>query len=117
MSRLAKIQTQTNRRQYRTRSQFSGTEQRPRLSVHVSLRNISAQIIDDTSGKTLAYASTLSGKNDGNMSQKASWIGEQIAKQATKAKVKKVVFDRGSRKYHGRIKSLAEAARAGGMEF
>ena len=79
--------------------------------------HVTAQIIDDNSGQTLAYASSVGKKADGNMSSKASLVGEEIAKKAKQAKVSRVVFDRGPKKYHGRIKSLADAARTGGLEF
>lgn len=106
-----------SRRRQRSRSNMHGTAERPRLSVNVSNRYISAQIINDESGKTLAYATTLSRKEKANMSENAAWLGDLIAKSAKSAKVKKVVFDRGSGKYHGRISHLADAARKGGLEF
>ncbi len=114
---LAHKQIQTVLRARRTRSTAHGTNERPRLSVHISNRHITAQIIDDTAGKTLAYATTVGSKTEGKMSEKAAFVGGEIAKKAAKAKVKKVIFDRGSRRYHGRVKALAEAARAAGLEF
>jgi large subunit ribosomal protein L18 len=91
---------------------------RPRLSVFRSAKNISAQIIDDVSGRTLAAASSL--EKDvapGAKSEEAARIGALIAERARQAGVTAVVFDRGAYLYHGRVKALAEAARAGGLEF
>ena len=117
MDRLAHKRTNQARRAHRVRATVSGTKDRPRMAVNVSNLHITAQIIDDQSGKTLAYATTVGQKLSGNMTQKATWVGESIAKKAKSAKVKKVVFDRAGRKYHGRIKALADTARAGGLEF
>lgn len=105
------------RRAHRVRANISGTAERPRLSVSLSNLHITAQIVDDTSGKTLAYASTVGKKVAGTMTERASWVGSEIAKAARKAKVGKVVFDRGAKKYHGRVKALADAARKEGLEF
>ena len=92
--------------------------ERPRLSVFISNKNITAQIIDDNTATTLAYATTIGQKNTGKtMSDKAAWIGAEIAKVAKKDKITKVVFDRGPKLYHGRVKVLAEKARESGMEF
>ena len=93
-----------------------GTKGRPRLSVSKSLKNISAQIIDDISGKTLCAASTLKEKVGGNVAA-AKVVGEKLAALAKTAGVTKVVFDRGKNKYHGRVAALAKAAREGGLEF
>jgi large subunit ribosomal protein L18 len=117
MSRLTHKRQSENRRTNRVRAVVSGSTERPRLCVNVSNMHISAQIIDDTKGKTLAYTTTVGQKQDGTMSERAVWVGNEISKLAKKAKVSKVVFDRGSRKYHGRIKALADAAREGGLEF
>jgi large subunit ribosomal protein L18 len=87
------------------------------LSIHVSNLHVTAQVIDDTSGKTLAYATTVGQKQTGSMVERAAWVGKEIASKAKKAKVSKVVYDRGAKKFHGRIKALAEAAREGGLEF
>ena len=96
----------------------SGT--RPRLSVHRSGRHIYAQVIDDAQGKTLASASTLDkdvrGKT-GATSEAAADVGKRVAAAATAAGVTQVVFDRGGFLFHGRVKALADAARAGGLEF
>ncbi|HEY5550187.1 MAG TPA: 50S ribosomal protein L18 [Candidatus Saccharimonadales bacterium] len=104
-------------RRQRTRRRLLGTAQRPRLSVHISHRHVSAQIIIDDTGRTVAYATTVGQKAAGSLADKAAWAGTEIAKKAQKVKVKKVIFDRGERKYHGRVQKLAEAARAGGLEF
>jgi len=104
-------------RQKRTRSKITGTASRPRMSVKISSTNVSVQVIDDDTGKTLASATSIGAKLTGTLSEKASKIGEQIANVSTKNKIKKVVFDRGSLKYHGRVKALADAARKNGLEF
>lgn len=107
-----------NRRRARVRSKVSGTPARPRLSVKITLSHVTAQVIDDTTGKTLAYISTVGQKDvKGNMTAKATWVGEQIAGAAKTKKIKKVVFDRNGRVYQGRLHALAEAARAAGLEF
>lgn len=118
MNRLKHKMQNIDRRRWRVRSRTVGTTERPRLSVHVSNRHLTAQIIDDTKHKTLASATTVGQKAaTGTMSERAAWVGKELAKKAKTAKVKKVVFDRGSRLYHGRIKALADAAREGGLEF
>jgi large subunit ribosomal protein L18 len=104
-------------RRRRTRATISGTSERPRLSVAISNQNITAQLIDDARGVTLAAASTHKAEAKGTLTEKAVWVGEQIAADAKSHKIKQVVFDRGSRIYHGRLHALAEAARAKGLEF
>ena len=105
-------------RKNRVRATVVGTKERPRLSVHVSNRHITAQIIDDAAHKTLVYVTTVATKGvSGSMVERATWIGTEVAKKAKTAKIKKVVFDRGSRIYHGRVAALAEAARKEGLEF
>ena len=101
----------------RTRAKIHGTAERPRLSVHFSNLHITAQIIDDDKKVTLAYASTVGTKMTGTKTEKAAKIGEEIAKKAKAKKVKKVVFDRGSKLYAGRMTALADAARKEGLEF
>jgi len=106
------------RRKHRVRAVVSGTTERPRLTVHISNRHVTAQIIDDTKHKTIAYATTVGQKKaNGTLTDKAIWVGEEIAKKAKVGKITRVVFDRNGRLYHGRIKALADAARAGGLEF
>lgn len=106
-----------DRRKNRIRSKVAGTALRPRLAVSVSNMHIIAQLIDDQAGNTLAYTSDLLLKAKGTKTEKAAVVGTAIAELATKAKVKTVVFDRGGKLYHGRVKALAEAARAKGLEF
>ena len=107
-------------RHARVRKTVSGTSEIPRLNVFRSNSNIFAQIIDDTKGVTLASASSIDKdlklENGGNI-EAAVKVGELIAKRAKKAKITKVVFDRGGYLYHGRVKALAEAARENGLEF
>ena len=107
-------------RHNRIRKNLSGTTERPRLNVFRSNANITAQIIDDTKGVTLVSASSLEKelniKNGGNV-EAAKIVGAEIAKRAKKAKIEKVVFDRGGYLYHGRVKALAESARENGLEF
>lgn len=118
MSKILNKQKNRDLRKSRIRSTVSGTTERPRLSVFVSSRHITAQIIDDTAHQTLAAVSTVGQKaTPGTLSQKAAWVGSEIAGKAKTAKVTSVVFDRGGRKYHGRIKALADAARQKGLEF
>ncbi|MGD8373876.1 MAG: 50S ribosomal protein L18 [Candidatus Woesebacteria bacterium] len=105
-------------RKNRVRAIVSGTTERPRLSVRISNRHINAQIIDDTKQKTLAGTTTATTKAaTGNLTEKAAWVGADIAKKAKKAGVTKVVFDRGGRQYKARLQALAEAARKEGLEF
>ena len=101
----------------RTRAKIHGTSERPRLTVHFSNLNITAQIIDDDKQTTLAYATTVGAKMTGSMTEKAAKVGADIAKKAKAKKVTKVVFDRGSKLYAGRMSALAEAARKEGLEF
>lgn len=110
-------------RHERIRSQISGTKDRPRLAVHRSLKNLTAQVIDDSDGKTLIGLSTLSKpvvehvKNKGGNVEGAKVFGKIFAEEALKKGIKKVSFDRGGYMYHGRVKAFAEAAREAGMEF
>lgn len=105
-------------RKNRVRATVSGTTERPRLSVHISNRHITAQVIDDQKHLTVAYVSTVGAKAaTGTMTDKAQWVGAEIAKKAKAAKVTAVVFDRGGRIYHGRVSTLADAARNAGLEF
>jgi large subunit ribosomal protein L18 len=96
---------------------MSGTAARPRLVVFRSLAHIEAQVIDDQSGKTLAASSDRLLKVKGTKTERATAVGTDIATKAKAAKITAVVFDRGGFQYHGRVKALAEAARAGGLTF
>lgn len=118
MSNLSSKLKNLARRKNRIRSVVTGTTERPRFTVSISNKHISAQLIDDTKHHTLAAVTTVGQKAaTGTMTAKAEWVGTEIAKKAKAAKVKSVVFDRNGRLYHGRIKALADAARAGGLEF
>ena len=104
-------------RKNRVRAKVSGTAERPRLSVTISNKHISAQIIDDVKQHTLASATTVGTKQVGTITEQAVLIGTDIAKKAKKAKITTVVFDRNGRQYAGRLSALADAARAEGLEF
>ncbi len=118
MNELAKKLLNRNLRKGRVRSRVTGTAVRPRLTVTISNMHISAQIIDDEAGKTLAASTTVGAKSlKGTMSEKAAHVGSDIAKKAKKAKVTTVVFDRNGRAYAGRLAALADAARKEGLEF
>jgi large subunit ribosomal protein L18 len=117
---MEKIRTRQNRlmRKARVRGSVNGTSERPRLTVSISLQHVSAQIINDDEKVTLASASTVGTKMAGKtMTEKAIYVGEEIAAVAKKAKITRVVLDRNGRKYHGRIAALADAARKNGLEF
>ncbi|HET6481436.1 MAG TPA: 50S ribosomal protein L18 [Actinoplanes sp.] len=108
------------RRHFRVRRNVRGTAERPRLVVTRSSRHISAQIVDDLKGHTLASASTLDASlrgGEGDKSAQATKVGSLLAERAKSAGVSKVVFDRGGNKYAGRIAALADAAREAGLEF
>lgn len=122
--------TSAQRRNFRTRNKIRRInidrvgvrETRPRLSVHRSERQIYAQVIDDINGVTLAAASSLEAEmkdklKSGSTKDAAAEVGKLLAERAKKAGVEKVVFDRGRFVYHGRVKALAEGARAGGLQF
>lgn len=118
MNRLDHKQARTQMRKNRVRKSVTTSSARPRLSVFISTTNVTAQIVDDTTGKTLAYSTSVGSKEaKGTMTEKAAWVGADIAAKATKQKIKQVVLDRGSKLYHGRVKALAEAARNKGLEF
>ncbi len=107
-------------RHARVRKKVSGTSSIPRLCVYRSLKNIYAQIIDDTTGNTLVSASSLDAElkaNYGGNKDAAKAVGEAVAKKAVEKGIKTVVFDRGGYVYHGRVAELAEGARQGGLEF
>jgi large subunit ribosomal protein L18 len=110
------------RRHIRVRKKIAGTSDRPRLNVFRSLNQIYAQLIDDSTGQTVAAVSTLDPKiktkaKKLNKTEQAKQVGDEIAKRAKKAGITAVIFDRGGYKYHGRVKALADAAREAGLEF
>jgi large subunit ribosomal protein L18 len=120
MTQLASRSAQRVKRHERLRLRLTGTSDRPRLAVFRSLNHIYAQIIDDTTGKTLAAASSLEADlrtAEGTKSDDAKRVGRLVAERARKAGVDKVVFDRAGFQYHGRVRSLAEAAREAGLDF
>ena len=117
MSRLTKIRANRQQRMIRTRRRIRGTGDRPRLSVYISLKHIYAQVINDETGATLVSASTLKLSRGQNLSQQAEIIGNTIAQECKKAKIERVVLDRGRRLYHGRLKILSQAARDKGLKF
>ena len=118
MDRLAHKLRNRQLRKNRVRSVVSGTPERPRLSVFISNTHVSAQVIDDTTHATIAAVSTVGNKKvTGTMTEKSVWVGTEIAKKAVAKKIVKVSFDRSGRKYHGRVKALADAARENGLEF
>ena len=114
---LAKKLLNRNLRKARVRAKVHGTATRPRLSVTISNMHVSAQLIDDDAGKTLAASTTVGTKASGTMTEKCAIVGAEIAKKAKKAKITAVVFDRNGRQYAGRLQSLADAARKEGLEF
>jgi len=107
------------RRHKRVRGRVEGTAERPRLVVHRSNRGITAQLVDDLSGTTLAAASWLALKDlvKGDKSEQALEVGKLLAKHAKEAGIREVVFDRAGYLYHGRVKALADGARQGGLRF
>ncbi len=123
MERIRKKRRTAIKRSQRVRRRLNGNAERPRLTVFRSLNHIYCQIIDDESGKTLQSSSTVSLRKggatikSGGNKDAAALIGKDIAEKATAAGIKKVVFDRGPYKFHGRVQALADAAREGGLEF
>jgi large subunit ribosomal protein L18 len=109
------------KRKERIRRKLSGTAERPRLTVYKSLKHIYAQVVDDTTGRTLAFASSLSkelkGQTDGDKKAEAKRVGALIAQKCKAANLESVVFDRNGFPYHGRIAAVADAAREGGLKF
>jgi large subunit ribosomal protein L18 len=107
-----------NRRHLRVRKKVAGTAQRPRLVVTRSLRHMVAQVVDDTTGRTLASASSMEGDLrvlDGDKTARARRVGELLADRAKAVGVEAVVFDRGGNQYHGRVAAVAEGARENGL--
>jgi large subunit ribosomal protein L18 len=120
MTQVASRGAARRKRHDRIRLRMEGTGARPRLAVFRSLHHIYAQVIDDASGKTLAAASTVEKELRGAKQTKtdgAKTVGRLLAERAKEAGVARVVFDRAGFRYHGRIKSLADAAREAGLEF
>jgi len=115
----AERRRQRQRRHYRVRKLVNGTAQRPRLAVHRSNKHITAQVIDDVAGVTLASASSIekTWSGTGSTVKAAELIGDLVANRAKDAGVAAVVFDRGGNLYHGRVAALADAARNAGLEF
>ncbi|UCC61247.1 MAG: 50S ribosomal protein L18 [Dehalococcoidia bacterium] len=108
------------RRHNRVRKRVFGTPDRPRLCIFRSLNHIYAQVVDDTEGRTLVYASSLDADIKSNLenvtkTKQAAIVGTVVAERARNKGISQVVFDRGGRKYHGRIKALADAVREGGL--
>lgn len=106
-----------NLRHNRVRSRVSGTAQRPRLTVFRSLLHTYVQLVDDTTGTTLASASTKELKGVTGKTAQATEVGKTIATKAKAANITDIVFDRGGNKYHGRVKAVADGAREGGLVF
>lgn len=104
-------------RKNRVRARVNGTADRPRLTVFISNKHVSAQIIDDTKGITIVSSTTVGTKLAGSMTELAAKVGSDVAKKAKKAKINAVVFDRNGRQYAGRLSALADAARKEGLEF
>lgn len=104
-------------RKRRVRRKIRGTAERPRLAIFRSLKQVYVQIIDDDKGVTLASASSMADKVDGKGIEKAAKVGKLIAERAQAAGITTIVFDRSSFRYHGQVKSLADAAREAGLKF
>lgn len=104
------------KRHLRVRNKISGTAERPRLVVFRSLKHIYAQLVDDTTSRTIATVSDL-GIEQGKKGERAAEVGKLIAERAKSAGITRVVFDRAGYRYHGRIKAVADGARKGGLEF
>jgi large subunit ribosomal protein L18 len=120
MTQVASRGAARRKRHDRIRLSLAGSEGRPRLAVFRSLNHIYAQVIDDASGRTLAAASTAEKElrsSKSTKSEEAAVVGRLVAERAKAAGVERVVFDRAGFRYHGRIKSLAEAARGAGLDF
>ena len=120
MTQVASRGAARRKRHERIRLHLAGTDVRPRLAVFRSLNHIYAQVIDDASGRTLVAASTLEKELRGSKatkSEEAATVGKLVAERAKAAGIERVVFDRAGFRYHGRIKSLADAARDAGLDF
>jgi len=122
MANVLKRRAGVERRHRRVRKKVFGTPARPRLCVYRSVKHIYAQVVDDVAGRSLLAVSTLNEPLKGKLGSTsnrdaAAQVGTLLAEQARKAGITAVCFDRGGRKYHGRVKALAEAARKGGLQF
>jgi large subunit ribosomal protein L18 len=122
MSQKREINKQRHRRQCRVRNRIRGTAERPRLTIFRSSRHISAQVINDETGETLAAASTQQKDVAGQLSststvEAAKRVGQLVADRAKSAGISKVAFDRGHYRYHGKVAALAESARQAGLSF
>ncbi len=117
MSDLAKKNLNKNLRKNRVRAKISGTAERPRLTVTISNKHVSAQLVDDEKQHTLVASTTVGSKQTGTTTELAAFVGADIAKKAKKAKITTVVFDRNGRQYAARLAALADAARKEGLEF
>ena len=109
-----------SRRHLRVRKKVAGTPVHPRMVVNRSTRHLFVQVVDDTTGTTLAWASTMEAdvrSDSGDKTAKARKVGELVAERAKKAGIEAVVFDRGGNNYHGRVAALADGAREGGLSF
>ena len=116
--KLEKKKHLLQRRRWRIRKKIAGTAERPRLAVHFSNKHIYAQCIDDEKGHTMAYVSSVAKESELKANTEgASALGQKIAEKAKAAGIESVVFDRSGRRYHGCVKSFAEAAREGGLQF
>lgn len=117
---MSKVDPRIKRKE-RIRRKLSGTAERPRLTVYKSLKHIYAQLVDDTTGKTLAFASSLSkelkGQDEGDKKADAKRVGALVAQKAKAVKIEEVVFDRNGFPYHGRIAAVADGAREAGLKF
>lgn len=116
MNHISKKRLGKALRKNRVRSKINGTKKQPRLSVTISSTHVSAQLIDDEAQKTLVSATTIGTKQKGTLTEKATFVGSEIAKKAKTAKITAVVLDRNGRQYAGRLKALAEAVRKEGMK-
>lgn len=115
---LSKKEAMRRRRHIRVRKNITGSAERPRLVVSRSLRNLTAQLIDDNAGVTLAYASTMEKESaSGDKTAQAKAVGQRLAERAKAKGINQVIFDRAGRKYHGRVAALADGARMGGLNF
>lgn len=120
---IKRVNNSRQRSKISIRKKISGTTEKPRLSIYRSLNNIYGQVIDDTSGKTLASASSLSKeiaediKSAKGKSAKSKLVGTLVARKALEQKISTVVFDRNGYRYHGRVQAFAEGAREGGLKF